>query len=80
MVTKPRPQWNVPITAGTSPSVHQYNLTAIITIDDDLRVKLGADRPGGPLLVLTPLEATQLGMALQDAGREAGQRAARRRR
>lgn len=79
MTSKPPPQWNVPITAD-APARLDLHLTAIIAIGDDGRVTLGSDRPGGPTLVLTPLEATQLGMALCDAGREAGPRAAKRKR
>jgi hypothetical protein len=70
---KPRPQWLVPITAGTSPDVRQYNFTAVVTIDDCGRIALGADRPGGPLLVATPLEAAQLAQAMQDASRYAAE-------
>lgn len=67
---KPRPQWNVPITAD----MPHVTVTAVIRIADDGRVELTSDRPGGPLLVTSPMEAAQLGQALQDAAREAARR------
>lgn len=74
-MNKPRPQWLVPITANVSPDVRSdsFNLTAIVRIDVRGCVALAADRPGGPLLVGTPLEMAQLGQALQDASRDAAQ-------
>lgn len=73
------PTWLVPIAADVSPDV-RGPYTATVHIDGRLRVALGADRPGGPLLVMTPMESAQLGQALLDASREAGARKAKAKR
>lgn len=68
-MTKPRPQWLVPIADDAGPARVEIASNGIIDLS------LGrAVRP------LTPLEAAQLAQALQDASREAAQMATRRRR
>jgi hypothetical protein len=62
VTSKPRPRWLVPIGSAT----------ATITIDDGFAtpavlLEIPPGQIGGPAHTLTPLEACQLGMALQDA-------------
>lgn len=72
-MSKPPPTWTVPIDDGSPPA--EIEIREIRVVPACVFLKLV--EPGR---LLTPLEATQLGMALQEAGREAGQRAARRKR
>lgn len=72
MNAKERPQWLVPLAGGE---------TAVVRIADDRSLELGiAERPGGPILRLAPLEGAQLGQALQDGSRVAAQPAPKRKR
>lgn len=69
---KPPPRWSVPIAS--------IGCDTSIDLDEHDNVRLWTPNSEVGPDTLTPLEATQLGMALQDAGREAGQRAAKRKR
>lgn len=71
-MSKPSPRWTVPIASS--------GVGATIEIDDHGNVELELWTPNsevGPD-TLTAVEATQIGMALCDAGREAGQLAVKR--
>lgn len=72
-MSKPPPTWAVPVDDGSEPAHIEIREERVSPPCVWLDLKM-------PTRLLTPLEATQLGMALQEAGREAGQRAARRKR
>lgn len=75
-MSKPPRQWSIPMSDGAS---------ATISIDEDLcppavLLTIPPGAIGGEARTLATLDACQLGMALQDASRVAGQLAARRKR
>lgn len=70
MTPRALPQWIVAV----------GGVNAIIRVDESSGAELRTDGPGGPLLSGSPLELCQLGMALVEASRVAGQLATRRKR
>lgn len=77
-MSKPHPQWLIPIVPDARARFE--GATTLIIRETNGTVELGTDGPGGPLFIFSSLESCQLGMALQDASRVAGQSNAKRKR
>lgn len=70
---KVHPLWRVPVDDGSDPTEISIRSERVVPPCVFVDLKM-------PTRLLTALEATQLGMALQDAGRVAGQLGAKGRR
>lgn len=73
MSSKPRLEWLIPVDDGSEPIRIEIRSERVVPPCVWIDLKM-------PTRLLTPLEACQLGMALQDASREAGQLWAKARR